>query len=75
MSRRRNPMYDKRDLLFVRFCEKCRRAERCTFTSSDEGPEAVCFELVEIGTYNCESCVRRNLHGGCRFKCVFFRPK
>ena len=75
MSRKRNPEYDRRDLKFVHSCEVCRRSGRCLFKTSEEGPEAVCVELIEHGTYNCESCVRRNLHGGCVFKCVFFTRK
>ena len=75
MSRKRNPEYDRRDLQFVHACEKCNRAHRCSFKTSLEGPEAVCKRLVEDGTYNCESCVRRNLSGGCTFVCVFFVEK
>ena len=75
MSRARNPEYDKRDLAFVHSCEDCARASRCSFKTSLEGPEAVCRQLIEFGTYNCESCIRRNRNGGCTFDCVFRRPK
>lgn len=73
--RPRNPEYEKRDLLFAHSCEKCGRAHRCSFKSSPEGPEEVCWQLIEGGTYNCESCIRYNKNGGCTFKCVFYRLK
>ena len=81
--RTQNPEYARRDLLFVHACEKCRRASRCTFRTSQEGPEEVCRQLIEGGTYNCESCLRRSnkdctrykLHGVCVFDCVFFIAK
>lgn len=75
MSRTRNPEYDKRDLMFAHSCESCARASRCDFKTSLEGPEAVCRQLIEFGTYNCESCIRRNRNGGCTFVCVFRRAK
>ena len=75
MSRQRNPEYDKRDLKFAHSCESCGRAHRCDFKTSLEGPEAVCRQLIEFGTYNCESCIRRNRNGGCTFACVFHRAK
>lgn len=72
MSRHRNPEYEKRDLAFVHTCEVCSRTNRCDFKTSLEGPEGVCKRLIEDGTYNCESCIRRNIGGGCTFSCVFF---
>lgn len=72
MSRPRNPEYEKRDLAFVHTCEVCSRTNRCDFKTSLEGPEGVCKRLIEEGTYNCESCIRRNIGGGCTFSCVFF---
>lgn len=68
----RNPEYDKRDKLFAKDCASCAKASRCTFRTSLEGPEAVCEQLIVHGTYNCESCIRRGKHGGCKFSCVFF---
>lgn len=75
MSRPRNPEFDRRDLAFVHTCEKCARAKRCTFKTSLEGPEGVCQQLINGGTYNCESCIRHKIGGQCHFKCVFFREK
>lgn len=75
MSRVRNPEYDRRDLMFVHACEKCARANRCMFKTSPEGPEEVCDQLVNGGTYHCESCIRHRIGGQCHFKCVFFREK
>jgi len=73
MRKCRSPEFDRRDLAFVHACEKCARASQCAFKTSPEGPEEVCWQLIEGGTYNCESCVRHNIGGGCHFKCVFFR--
>jgi hypothetical protein len=71
MRKDRNPEFFKRDLIFAHACEKCARASRCAFKTSPEGPEEVCWQLVIGGTYNCESCVRHNINGGCTFKCIF----
>ena len=73
--RTRNPEYERRDALFSEACKTCSRTSRCSFVTSLEGPEAVCKQLIEGGTYNCESCIRRNRHGGCVFTCCFFRLK
>lgn len=75
MNKARNPEYNKRDLMFAHACEKCGRARWCAFKTSPEGPEEVCQQLIEGGTYNCESCIRYMKNGGCTFRCVFFRPK
>lgn len=75
MNRARNPEYDKRDLMFSHTCEQCARARWCSFKTSPEGPEEVCGQLIEGGTYNCESCIRYMKNGGCTFWCVFFRSK
>ena len=75
MTKPRNPEYDKRDLLFVHACEKCARAFRCSFKSSKEGPESVCRQLIEFGTYNCESCLRGKNTVACTFSCTFFVQK
>ena len=40
-----------------------------------EGPEAVCKQLIEFGTYNCESCLRGKTTPGCQFVCCFFVQK
>jgi len=72
--RKRNPEYDKRDLIFAHSCEQCKRANRCTFKTSMEGPEEVCGQLIVQGTYSCEVCIRRGTNGGCTFRCVFFKP-
>lgn len=74
----RNPEYDRRDLMFVHACETCARERRCSFRQSPEGPEAVCVRLIEGGTYNCESCVRRMKgpnHTQCSFQCTFHVAK
>ena len=71
MKKDRNPEYDRRDALFREACGTCSRTSRCSFPGSLEGPEAVCRQLIQLGTYNCESCVRRNKNGGCTFACVF----
>lgn len=73
MRKERNPEYDKRDLKFVHSCEKCSRTSHCSFKTSPEGPEEVCWQLIEGGTYNCESCIRYMKNGGCTFRCVFFK--
>lgn len=75
MSRPRSPEYVKRDLLFVHACELCARAGRCSFKTSQEGPEEVCRQLIVFGTERCEVCIRRNTNGGCHFVCVFFRKR
>ena len=75
MNKKRSSEYDKRDLMFAHSCEKCSRARWCAFKTSPEGPEEVCRQLIEGGTYNCESCIRYMKNGGCTFQCVFFRPK
>ena len=75
MSRRRNAEYEKRDLLFVHTCETCARAYRCIFKTSQDGPEAVCRQLIEFGNCTCEYCVRRNRERGCVFACVFYVAK
>ena len=76
MRKDRRPEYDHRDELFKAACNSCSRAKRCSFCTSPEGPEAVCRQLIEGGTYNCESCLRRKTTcGKCTFECVFFRPK
>lgn len=74
MNKKRSPEFDKRDLLFAHSCEVCGRAGHCSFKTSPEGPEEVCWQLIIDGTYNCESCVRYMIGGGCHFECVFFRP-
>jgi hypothetical protein len=73
MSRVRNPEYDVRDRQFAELCAKCSRRDRCAFKDEPEGAESVCMRLIEGGTYNCESCIRRNIGGGCVVECCFFR--
>ena len=75
MNKCRNPQYDVRDGLFAKACAACARVRRCSLKDSLEGPEACCEQLVSFGSYNCESCIRRGIGGGCHFRCVFFRQK
>lgn len=73
--RKRNPEYDRRDRLFKEMCDNCARKRRCTFWRSPEGPEAVCKQLVERGTYSCEVCLRcKATNGVCAFECCFYTP-
>ncbi|OQA11059.1 MAG: hypothetical protein BWY66_00077 [bacterium ADurb.Bin374] len=74
MKRKQRAAYDSRAKIFEATCEKCARIKRCAFrTTEGGGPEAVCLQLVQGGTYSCESCTRRNQQGDCHFSCVFFR--
>lgn len=75
MRKDRNPEYDVRDAMFKAMCDSCYRANRCMFRTSPEGPEEVCLQLIEGGTYDCESCLRRKADNGkCDFKCCFYTP-
>lgn len=74
MSRKRDPEYDVRDRNFAESCSLCARSARCTFKDESDGPESVCRHLIIDGTYNCESCLRNKVYGGCDFHCCFFTP-
>ena len=80
MNPKRKAEYEVRDRLFEAACNKCARKRWCSFRDpvigvgppeGAGGPEAVCKQLIEGGTYNCESCLRSRK---CCFVCSFFRP-
>lgn len=81
MRKDRNTEYFVRDNLFKATCNACLRKHRCTFCDMTDGPEQVCEQLIEGGTYNCWSCLRRtgeelgDMAGKCDFKCCFFVAK
>ena len=78
MSRAKNPNYPLRAKLFGETCDRCARKRNCTFSESPEGAESVCTRLISsgpyLGSYNCESCLRGQPYGHCKFVCCFFVP-
>lgn len=74
MARKRDPEYDVRDAKFAALCGSCARARNCSFKDDSDGAESVCTHLILDGTYNCESCLRYKVYGGCDLHCCFYTP-